>query len=140
MDLPRYALILMTVIIFMIGITWAIIEYTIININNVSQQAGNAIVKQINDKLDSIHAASQKLINAQGNISAHQRNQILDQFTNASAHGGFATHTDLMRLSAVLLGGNTTKHSLAASAALDSAKTSHEILKLLENGTKNVSK
>jgi hypothetical protein len=95
-----------------------------------SQKLGFHIVKQINDKLDTIHNISQLQLNAQGNISNAQRQKIINEFENLP-DSGIASHADINNLI-----GNMTHQNANLKLQRDNNMVAHEILNILRNGTK----
>jgi len=63
----------------MVGTIYAYQTYTSIQQQQLAQQQGQIVVKQINDKLDSLHSLSQEQLNAQGNLSNNQRQTLIKE-------------------------------------------------------------
>src|SRR5690349_20321633 len=57
-----------------------------------------ANTKTLVEQTDAIH----QILNAQGNLSSQQRQQLLHQFAVISQHGGFATQEDTQQNKAIL--------------------------------------
>lgn len=58
-----------------------------------ANQTGTILINKIFEKLDVIHAQSDELVNAQGNISNVQRAQLIKEFADVASDGGLATRT-----------------------------------------------
>lgn len=63
-----------------------------------NRAVNTANTKTLVDQTNSIH----KILEAQGNLSGQQRQQLLHQFAVISQHGGFATQEDTQQNKAIL--------------------------------------
>lgn len=95
-----------------------------------ANQTGMQIIKQIFDKLDNLHTTSQKLINAQGNLSQHTRDVLIQEFASIANKGGFATGQGQQQLlnnvTALLHGGS--QPTLAAKLSMQNQILLKDIL------------
>lgn len=130
MESANFVILLLAVLIVMSGATWAYQTYTsAIQQQNAAQQ-GQVVIKQINDKLDELHKQSQIQINAQGNLSQHTRDKLIQEFGSVADKGGFATEQGqkqlLNNVTVLLHGGNTP--TLAAKLSMQNQLLLKDIL------------
>lgn len=114
----------------MIGGTWAYQTYSTIQQQQNAAQQGQAIIKNLFEKLDNLHTLSQAQLNAQGNLSQHTRDVLIQQFANVADKGGFATEQGqkqlLNNVTALLHGGNAP--TLAAKLSLQNQLLLKDVL------------
>jgi hypothetical protein len=97
----HFANLLLCIIIVMIGVTWSFSMYFYISQQQEAGIQGAIVIKNVNDKLDSLHKQSVDIQNAQGNVTAVQRDKIIKDFENVPA-GGLASHKDALMNNHVL--------------------------------------
>lgn len=92
-------MVMVGILIVWVGYLTADIQYnrslSITNQQNLAIQNG-----EIQNQTDQL----KHIIEAQGNLSAGTRNQLMQQFTHASEHGGFATNDTQQNITNIISG------------------------------------